>query len=711
MTEIFYVSEMMKKLLMAGVALTSALGFGATASVAFVVAEDGVPQADIVVPSKLSGAVQYAAEELKYHLDKAFGADFEIVGEDKFDSAARPYHFYLGATAAAAKAGLPGRELKPDERMLRTSGNGFFLLGDDSNIGYNSIPYTWTVRSLGTLYAVYDFLETNLEVKWIWPGPTGEVIPKRRSMALKAIDRSGIEPLDERYFHGTASWGGKYGFSSLEALDAFYAAQSKFLVRHRHGRRVKSKSGHAFADWWERFGETHPEYFNLLPDGTRRPFHHPSLVTMCCSEPGVWKQKVADWLEWWQKTGKPQWYVPWVNCCENDSAGLCMCPNCRAWDPPDPRFEQCPYWKGGFTREYMDSLWKQSGPNHGEWALSWIVGDNRWDIPEHDSNLKPTAPLSDRYARFYNHIQEEVCKHNSEARVIGYAYENYVEAPQMTKVDPRVIIEYVPRSYMPYDKTESAFFRKHWMGWKKAGVKDFIYRPNFMLAGANYPFDQGRLILADFAFAYTNGMMSCALDSLRGSWAAHALQEYAVTRAFRDPLVGYDRAREEMLSAFGKARKDVAKYLDGVYDNTTHYSFADIRKMSWDNHTGAQGGGSHGNGAAILEEFLSEAFIERSYATLDRALAEAAGDAEVAARIAFLRKGLRDADLTRRTRIAQKLWQKDKSDTAKKAAFDAAFKAMNDYRATVEADCVCNFSSAARCERGGLGWPHKPLGE
>ena len=314
-------------------------------------------------------------------------------------------------------------------------------------------------------------------------------------------------------------------------------------------------------------------------------------------------------------------------------------------------------------------------------------------------------------ANFYNHIQAEVAKVCPDARVGGYAYENYVEAPQKTKVDPRVIIDYVPRSYLPYDKTESEFFRKHWMGWKKAGAKDFIYRPNYTLACGGYHLDQGRLILADFAFAYTNGMDSCMFDSLRGSWAAHAVMGYALIRAMRDPLHGYDRACDEMLSAFGSARKEVARFFDAVRANTERLSFADIRKMSWANHTGAQGGGSHGNCEAILEEFFEDRFFPDGYAILDRAVKAAGGDRDVVARIEFLRKGLRNTELTRQVRIAQKRWLESGRAADKKPPFDAAFKAMCEYRASVEDDCVCNFADCANSEINSMAWPHKAIAE
>lgn len=36
--------------------------------------------------------------------------------------------------------------------------------------------------------------------------------------------------------------------------------------------------GHGFSDWWERFGETHPEYFALQPDGSRSGFPSPGAA-------------------------------------------------------------------------------------------------------------------------------------------------------------------------------------------------------------------------------------------------------------------------------------------------------------------------------------------------------------------------------------------------------------------------------------------------
>lgn len=669
----------------------------------FTVAENGVLESDIVIPEKALDCERFAADELKYHIDKAFGVSISIIGENELSLSKLPYHFFIGATKSAKDSGIPGRMLAADEHIVRTSGRGLYLIGCDSAVKYNDIFRSLNSPTIyATVYAVYDFLETEMGVKWIWPGPTGEVIPKRKSLTLGKIDRTFREPLEDRTFYGM-NWSGwdKLGFSSMSAKRAFFDAQGKFLLRHRAGRRHRYISGHAFNKWWDRFGKSNPEYFNMLPGGVRRPASAPRLVTMCVSQPKVWKQIVADWRDWWNGKGSKRGYEPWVNCCENDYMALCQCPECRSWDAPDPRFAQSSYWNGTMTLADIDG-YKKIG---NFWMLS-LMTDHRWGIMKVDTTKRPVASVADRYAKYYNAVQEEVRKTDPQARVIGYAYENYLEGPKETKVDPSVIIEYVPRSYFPYDEEESRYFRKTWMQWRNAGAKDMILRPNYMLAGGNYPFDQGRCLLDDFAFAFTNGMKSCTYDSLRGSWSGHAMMTYSLIRAFREPLRDPLKSREDILDAFGPARNAVEKYFDAVRENTVRWTYETVREMAWKNPMGNHnGGGSFNSGEAILGEFFEDDFFVKGYAVLDEAVGAASGDAEIIARIEFLRKGLKETELTRRTRVAQKAMKAAPADEEKKAAFLAAFKELKAYRRIVEPDFISSYDFNSHYEKN-MGWPH-----
>jgi len=667
--------------------------------------ENGTYKADIVLPTNPNGVEKFAAEELTYHFGKAFGKEPEVVGEDALDPHRHQFHIYVGATKAATAAGLPVGRLADEEHVVKTVGNGLYLLGGDGDTTYAEVMEVRKIAMRGTLYAAYDFLENEMGVKWLWPGETGEVIPKRVSLKISALDRRGLEPLEFRQY-AFGDYSEKTGFAKPENARKFFREQKKFLLRQRHGKRRAFRSGHSFEKWWKLYHEKHPEYFNLLPNGKRMPQRSANLCTMCVSEPGVRIQRVEEWRQWWEKESRHRHPLyPWVNCCENDAAGLCICERCRSWDGPDPRFAKSPYWNGSLAKDFDKTCMGRKFMI--EVGLS---AGSRWVLyPTYPSD-ELAASLSDRYVRFYNEVAAEAKKYNPEAKAVGYAYANYIEPPLKTRVGPDTVIIFVPRSYFPYDKVESETFRKQWSGWCRMGATRMMYRPNYMLAGGNHPIDTARLILDDFAFAYTNGMFAVSQDSLTGAWSAQAMHLYAMMRALRDPLRGYEKARRDMLSGFGGAAKAVNRYFDLVERHTAQWTLDAYREIASRNITKNDWGGSFRNPNAVLGDFFDDQFFTDGYAALDEAVRLAGGDREIKARIEYLRKGLRDTELGRLCRIAQKASEAAPNDAAKKAAYDAAFKALVDYRHSVEGDCVCNYSRHADWEHRFIGWPHKVSG-
>ena len=664
--------------------------------------EKGAYKADIVLPVNPNGVEKFAAEELAYHFGKAFGQAPEVVGEDALASSRFPFHVYVGATKAATAAGLPVGKLADEEHVVKTVGNGLYLLGGDGDTTYPEVMEVRKIAMRGTLYAAYDFLENEMGVKWLWPSATGEVVPKRTALKVGALDRRAQEPLEFRqYAFGDKSYA---GCAKDANADLFFREQKKFLLRQRHGKRRAFRSGHSFEKWWKLYHEKHPEYFNLLPNGKRMPQRAPGLCTMCVSEPGVWKQRVEEWRKWWEDVSKQRHPLyPWVNCCENDAAGLCTCARCRSWDGPDPRFAKSPYWNGSLDKDFDKTcMGRKFMIDIGLSAGSrWVLYPKTWPSDEF------AASLSDRYVRFYNEVAAEAKKYNPEAKAIGYAYANYIEPPLKTRVGPDTVIIFVPRSYFPYDAEESAAFRKQWGGWVKMGATRLVYRPNYMLAGGNHPIDTARTILPDFAFAFTNGMFAVNQDSLTGAWSAQAMHLYAMMRALRDPLRGYEQARADMLAGFGKAAPAVDRYFNLVEANSSRWTVDSYRAIGLKNVTKNDVGGSFRNPNAVLGDFFEDSFFTDSYAFFDEAVRLAGDDAEVKARIEYLRKGVRDTELGRLCRIAQKASEAAPEDAAKKAAYAAAFKALVDYRHSVEGDCVCNYSRHDFWEQKFIGWPHK----
>ncbi len=231
--------------------------------------------------------------------------------------------------------------------------------------------------------------------------------------------------------------GGLRGWQSAETRERYQAEERKFLIRHRFGGVGNWNYGHAFSRYWQRFGKTHPEFFSLLPDGRRAPLDGDKdgqYITMCVSNPDLWKQIIRDWKNDPLTRPGHRAYRPHVVACENDTPGMCTCPNCRAWDAPDSRFAASDYWSG---RPYPLQ-------RRGRFRLA------RADWGEDGGTAVGYPPsLSDRYAKFYNAVLQEARKSNPKARVVGYAYANYVEGPTATKVDPGVVISFVPLAFFP----------------------------------------------------------------------------------------------------------------------------------------------------------------------------------------------------------------------------------------------------------------------
>ena len=662
-------------------------------------------QIEIVIPEKPNVSERMAADELKYHFAKATGGAFSIVAENAPKTGLR--RFYIGR--AAASGGVDVASLEPEERIVKGAGCDVFIAGGDRGVDRECRPGdTGGEACFGTLYAAYDFLEKEMGVRWIWPGELGEVVPKRAIPMIDGVERRGREPLVLRNFGGEPdtdripTGSRMLGWNDIDNARKDVERRRVWLMRNRIGARRKFNGSHAFTDWWKRYGKEHPEYFNLLPNGKREPLKGDKTgrnVTLCVSQPKLWRQIVENW----SKSGavRPQpYYVPCVNVCENDTPGMCICANCRAWDAPDPRFAENDYWNG-------------SGKCSVEWHGRFrCLADVQWGETGGSKVLLSLPSVTDRYLKFYNAVLAEARKKVPDAVVYGYAYANYLSAPKETKVSDGVIISFVPRMYFPYTKSESDYFRKHWMGWRNAGANQLIYRPNYMLAGANMPINTARRIASDIGFAARNGMMAISQDSLTGVWSAQALQNYVVTRLMREPELGYEKALDEFVSAFGPAAKEMKAYCSFLEDVGKGLSVEDWQELGQKNKCPrGNAGGGFMNFVLVSADIYSENWYDKAESLLLRAKSKAvragAAGEEAAKRVDFMLKGLKDAKLTYRTRVAQKAWHADRDNAAKKGAFEAAFETMKAYRASVESEGIASYFWTAAREKDGAGWPHQ----
>ncbi len=113
--------------------------------------------------SKLTGdsvSVPLAAVELADYVEKIAGAR-PLLATETQNGVVAASRIYLGpcrVNLELFKDSLPG----PEEFVIRTQGKDLHILGGD--IAPGGAPCH------GTLYGVYDFLERELGVRWIFPG-------------------------------------------------------------------------------------------------------------------------------------------------------------------------------------------------------------------------------------------------------------------------------------------------------------------------------------------------------------------------------------------------------------------------------------------------------------------------------------------------------------------------------------------------------------
>ncbi len=614
------------------VAVAFAISDAASAEVPVVV--DGEARAVIVTAAEPPAVVRYAAEEFVYHVERATGVTLTIVTEDAIPADAPAARIYLGATQAAADAGIDAAALDGEETVLRTVGDALFIAGDDQE----GDPLSVGTRA-GTLWGVYELLERELGVVWMFPGELGTHVPP--------ADRVIIADRDERFAPWLLQRNVRPGLLSAEfstqpftraGLAAYAREQSVFLRRHRMGRVHPLRYGHAFNAWWDEYGAEHPEWFQLV-NGRRGPTSPGARFSMCVSNPELHQEIIARWQE--ARAAAPGEFIN-INVCENDIRGLCECEQCMSWDGPQP-----------------ESINPRFGPR----------------------------VVSDRYARFWKIISEAAMAIDPEAITMAYAYVNYAPAPSPDiELPPNMLIGTVPDIFFPRTEAEQQWTKQQWEGWARTGASIFL-RPNYMLHGYCMPHIFVHQFADEFQFEAAHGMMATDFDSLNGQWSTQGPNLYALMRLHTRPQMDIDELLGEYYSGFGPAADKVREYFDYweayVTALRTLLEYADSNSLvNWSRYAGA------------AHRLFPQEALDRGMALLDEAAAQVAGQEPFAARVDYLRTGLEHAMLS--ARVARLVAGDDPEASPFAAA--RALQELAQYRREIEGSNIANLNFCAFIE-------------
>lgn len=624
----------------------------------FAIVVDGKPASTIVVPDVALPVVTAAVQELQYHIQESTGACVPVVKENHKPVGAGL--IYVGLCQKTIEVGIEPQKFPPNGCVIKVVNNNLYLVGNDT-VGpvFGTLINNYT--RVGTLFAVYDFLENEMDVHWLWPGKLGEMIPKRSELVIKAESRSWAPNfIRSRFRDIPAGYEVENAWARAEHRTEFYNNQSVWLRRQRFAMGADVNIGHAFSDYWDRFSGTHGEFFALMPDGTRRPDpawnNDPKLIAMCVSQPKLWKQIIEDW----QKTRTP--LRPQINVCENDCCGKCVCEKCLSWDALDPHSE-LPI--GAKSLDFPNRVAKMKE--------AW---ENGKEIVERREAASWLGSLSDRYAKFYMAVQNEASKVDPNVVVCAWAYANYSRAPIHTKLNDRVYIGIVPVILFPWTDKLVKDFKEQWDGWSAAGAKLFL-RPNYTIDGHNMPIFYARKFGECFKYAAQRGLIATDFDSITGQWAAQGPNLYVVGRMNVHPDWSVDKVLDEYYAGFGPSKSAVRLYFEfweTVSDSVTEEFYYKQNNGGWNRFYG------------MARAIFTPEVMAKGAMLLKKARLAAGGNAIAQRRVDFLEKGLQHANLTLATSDAYNMQLK----TKKSQEFITAFQKLHDYRDSIENENISN---------------------
>ena len=489
----------------------------------------GKPMAVIIVPEDAGHVTELAAREMRDYLRKTSGANVPILVEAGF-SLEPDYHWLgpnyavisIGQTKLAKDQELTVDDLEPEGFRIAVKNNTLFILGREDRIDTTRLRSTkwlslyWPLRRRGTLFGVYTFLEDYLGVRWLWPGELGEVVPKRKDIAVPAIELEGrpafpirkVRPSHMVGAYKTSS--GKLGESSESMLARAIDADA-WTQRMRMGQSLMIDQTHAYGSkFWEKYGKEHPEWFALQPDGKRMgPPRVPGRVRLCHSNRRL-QEEVARLVVDKIAQNPDVWSIG-VGLDDVSPEAFCQCDGCEA--------------------------------------------------------LGPT--LTDRVARYDSAIAELVAQKHPEKRVSMFAYAKWRDPPVEAKLHPNVVVVNVgvyTHGYLYAPDREAN--HKLWDGWAGMVEGKMLWRPN-MPESLGIPIVYAHQWAEDLR-RFAPKTWGANVDALRGSWAAAGLNQYVMAKLLWDPDRDVDAIIDDYCEkGFGPAAKPMRDYFATIERYTT----------------------------------------------------------------------------------------------------------------------------------------------
>jgi hypothetical protein len=376
------------------VSFTTLLGIAEVATAAdetLRLARDSRAEAVIVVRPDAGKVAEFAATELKHFLDLATKADFTIT--DRIPAAGPA--ILLGDTAESRQLGMDVSTLKRDGVRLLRRGRFVMLAGRDDK-DYDIAGYAnhvdepphggrgWRSRVTkpehGTLFAVYEFLERTVGIRWYYPGELGTSIPASKAITVGALDLTDAPRMVVRYMPGFGDWSipghTTWRMTDYTDMGVTRPESTRWALRCRSSSLFRPVNHLPLTlRFFYRYRKTNPEYFALKEDGTR-DIHwgkNTKNGSLCYSNPDVIERISADAIAYF--SGKPAtklenapWNARWdanrmqgiyFSLLPGDNYKGCHCETCQARIDKDSPYGEYSSIVWDYARQVAGNVYKE----------------------------------------------------------------------------------------------------------------------------------------------------------------------------------------------------------------------------------------------------------------------------------------------------------------------------------------------------------------
>ena len=496
--------------------------------------DKGMSLAPIIVFKDAPPFTRKAADELAAYIEKVGGVKPKIIEglPDPLPEKAIWVGFQPKLKELFPKTDFDFKN--PEEILITANEKNLAILGRDIwdpqhmvvKSYWNQQPIEGWQQEFGTVNAVYTFLQDYLDVRWLWPGETGEDIIKKETIAFA--------PFEYRYHPRIRSrfgvlWNTCIG-DSRGAISLDWSRLQRMLLDSSNLMYSGFPSGHwgALASKWKELHETHPEYYALQPDGTRSGWPG-DCRKLCKSNPAVWDYWLKDVEEQLKEDPTRTMFCGAVN--DNCMSGYCVCPNCLAWDVPEAE-KRMLMWDG-FSQEYV--------------------------------------AMSDRQTRFANTLARKLRERypDKDYYVMMLAYGPSLPAPLKNKPDDNVIVLFTPNWFAEIgDKDPRSPVGTTWSqefaDWAAIGTKNMWWRPNMDGKGGkdfglpDVPFGRA---MESVRHIVKNNCTGICLSVFQHSWPTQGPLYYLLAQlAWNPDQDGYKILDDYYRRGFGPAAGQVKAY-------------------------------------------------------------------------------------------------------------------------------------------------------